>query len=156
MGSIHRRRAHCTYRLLYKPLLFHRASKWIQVLGLGAAGNHPQPAPSWGFASPALHGPSQQPRCSGLSSFLCPEPRVPPEHTSAFAGSLGSLYAPAGTPPPPYSRLPHWSHHAQLPPAQADLQDTPLPLRATRQGWNSKGRPEATQAHHLPTGSQDW
>lgn len=100
MGSIHRRRAHCTYRLLYKPLLFHRASKWIQVLGLGAAGNHPQPAPSWGFASPALHGPSQQPRCSGLSSFLCPEPRVPPEHTSAFAGSLGSLYAPSRHPAP--------------------------------------------------------
>lgn len=101
MGSIHRSRAHSTYWLLYKPLLFRRALKWIQVLGLGAAGNHPHSTPSWGFASPALHGPSQQPQCSGLSfSFLCPQPRVPPEHTSAFAGSLGSLCAPSRHPTP--------------------------------------------------------
>lgn len=70
--------------------------------------------------------------------------------------ALAPSMPPAGTPPPPYSCLPRWSHHAQLPPAQADFQDTPLSLRATRQGWNSKRRPEATQAHHLPTGSQDW
>lgn len=35
-----------------------------------------------------------------MSSFLCPQPRVPPEHTRAFAGSLGSLCAPSRHPAP--------------------------------------------------------
>lgn len=41
------------------------------MLSLGAAGSQPFPLPSWGFASLALSGPYQQPRCPGLP-LCCP------------------------------------------------------------------------------------
>lgn len=59
-------------------------------------------------------------------------------------------FSPPGTPPSTHSCFPP----PEPPAAEGGLQDTPLPLRATRQGCDPRGRLEAlsTQARQPPAG----
>lgn len=90
------------------------------------------PHPSLGLCPPALHGPSQQPRCSSLSlPFPCPQPSVPPSENTRDLWGAPALC-------PQQAPHPHLTAAVPMePPPTATAcpkQDIPFPLRGTRQG----------------------